>query len=68
MPVGITSGARYSQTGFHQTNFEDINIIAYQSSSSPSISAQQVNKLYQYEGNAKIGLQHIYLLSLKPGQ
>lgn len=67
MPIGISSGVRFSQSGFHQTNFEDINIIAYQSSTNPTISAQQVNKLYQYEGSSRIGLQYIYLLTSKPG-
>lgn len=67
MPVGLSSGARFNQAGFHQTNFEDINIIAYQNTNSgPSIAAQQVNKLYQYEGNTQIGLQHILYLSGKP--
>jgi len=66
MPIGISSGVRFSQSGFHQSNFEDINIIAYQSWSNPTISAQQINKLYQYEGSSRIGLQHIYLLTGKP--
>jgi len=70
MPIGITSAGCniagngcFTQTGFHQSNFEDINFIAYRNSvSGPSISAQQVNKRYLYEGYSKIGLQHIYLL------
>lgn len=68
MPIGIASGVRFSQSGFHQSNFEDINIIAYQNHvSGPSIPAQQINKLYQYEGNSKIGLQYIYILCAEPG-
>lgn len=67
MPIGISSGVRFSQSGFHQKNFEEINIIAYQNTAYPWIAAQQVNKLYQYEGTSKIGLQYIYLLTGKPG-
>ena len=67
MPVGLSSGARFNQAGFHQTNFEEINFNAYQNTAvSTTASVQQIHKMYQYEGNTRIGLQHIYILSAKP--
>lgn len=66
MPIGISpTGCAIvgygcqTQTGFHQTNFEDINIVAYQyyrNGYAPITANQQANKRYAYEGSTMIGL------------
>jgi hypothetical protein len=54
MPININSAGCalygcFSQSGFHMTNFEEINFIAYYNYvSGPSVSAQNINKMYKY--------------------
>jgi len=70
MPLNInTCGSGCpTQSGYLQTNFDTINMIAYNniSSSPPGIIGQQIQKLYAYEGASYIGLQHIYVLCVQP--
>lgn len=51
LPLGMNNCAQgcVTQSGYHQTNFDQINLIAYSNvNSGPGIIAQQVNKLYAY--------------------
>lgn len=69
LPLGMSScsGGCVTQSGYHQTNFDQINLIAYSNiNTGPGIIAQQVNKLYAYEGSSFIGLQQIYILCTEP--
>jgi hypothetical protein len=71
MPLGITNTGCgtgcYAQSGFLQTNWEDINFITYTNFNSAYFSAQQINKRYSYEGNTYINLQYIYYTCMQPG-
>jgi hypothetical protein len=69
MPLGINSCSQgcITQSGYHQTNFDQISFVAYSNvNSGPGIVAQQVHKLYAYEGPSFIGLQQIYILCTEP--
>lgn len=63
MPLNINAAGCLAlgcvtQSGYQQTNFDDlVNIIVYNHYSSPSIIAQQMQKLYAYEGPSYIGLK-----------
>lgn len=64
--TGCTALGCVTQAGYQQTNFDVVNLAAYNNRSSPSIISQQSQKLYSYEGASKIGLQHIYILCVQP--
>ena len=70
MPLNINTcgGGCPTQSGYLQTNFDNINMIAYNNinTSPPGIIGQQIQKLYAYEGASYIGLQHIYVLCVQP--
>lgn len=55
-----------TQSGYQQLNYDTVNFALYNNYNSPSIIAQQVNKVYNYEGSSFIGLQQIYVLSTQP--
>ena len=71
MPLNINSGICTangcpSQSGYLQANFDTANIIVYSNRFSAGIVAQQIQKLYAYEGASYIGLQFIYVLCVQP--
>lgn len=61
MPLGInaagcTALGCASQSGFQQVNFDTVNMIAYANPVGPSVSTQQVQRMYKYDGPSKIAL------------
>lgn len=68
LPLNMNSCSQgcVTQAGYHQTNFDPINLVAYSNINTPSIVAQQVHNLYAYEGSYYIGLQQIYILCTEP--
>lgn len=71
MPLNIdsTGCSTYgcaTQSGYQQTNFDLVNLVAYNNYNTMNIVSQQVHKLYAYEGSKNIGLQQIYLLTVQP--
>lgn len=71
MPLGIngagcTAGGCASQSGFHQVNFELINMIAYSNPATGSVVNHQVQRLYKYEGASRLALQELYVLCAEP--
>lgn len=63
MPIGInaagcSAGGCASQSGFQQVNFEQMSLIVYSNPAvGPSVTNQQVQKLYKYEGPTRLALQ-----------
>ena len=71
MPLGINSAGCsalgcVTMSGYQQTNFDNTNFIAYSNINTPSVIAQQVQRIYSYEGSKMLGLQHIYVLTTEP--
>lgn len=67
MPIGLTgcvAGTCATQSGFMQPiNYDEIKLTSFTGSTSSTSSALSYQKLYQYEGQYKIGLTSVYVLS-----
>lgn len=67
MPIGLTgcvSGTCATQSGFMQpTNYDEIKLTSFTGNTASTSSALSYQKLYLYEGQYKIGLTSVYVLS-----
>jgi hypothetical protein len=55
-----------TQSGYQQTNFDITYFTAINNISTTTVIAQQIQKLYAYEGPSYIQLQYIYILCTQP--